>query len=1084
MGVCAWARVSAAPRHPGLGCWRPCVFVCGLLLYPSTPGWGVRCGCVCLDSGLGFASPLLAGVFGSLYVCVRAPPVPRPCWLRHPVWVRALVLGFGLRPATPGWGVGIGVCLCARSSCTPPILAGVSGVGVCAWARVLAAPRYSWRGCWGPCVFMCVLLLYPANPGWDVQCRCVCLGSGFGCAPPLLAGVLGSVCVCVRASPVPRQSWLGCALWGCVLGLGFQLRLATLGWGVTERVCVCVRAPPVPRHSWLGCAVWVCVLGPGFRLRPATSGWGVGVCVCFCACSSSTPPLLDGVCAVGVCARARVLAAPRHSWLGCDWSVCVCVRAPPVPCHSWLGSAVWVCVLGLGFRLRPATPGWGVGLFVCLCAHSSCTPPLLAGVCGVGVCAWARVSAAPRHSWLGCWGLFVFVCALLLYAATPGWGVRCVFVCLGSGFGCAPPILARVLQCVCVCVRALLVPRQSRLRCAVWVCVLGLRFRLRPATPGLAVGSCVSVCTLSLYPANPGWVLWSVGWVPDAVVPFSTPGAGAPGFTGLLRGARGGRPETALFVPAACPSRGRSAGLTPRRIRPRLRDRVVPGRFLQPRSWAACVAVVWRVWTRSLTCPVSPTARLSTGDSAGASRLFCVDVDSATFGSDDATPRSFACVRVRAPLGRVGGTGLLGVFWCASPLSVVGFAVLFFCLAPFGLALPCLWLLLRFFLIFCAPVVSCVPCLPAQGALGLAVLLSYRLPPPFCFSFFLSFLPPPFSCPPFFACLAPVVFCFGFFSLPFFFAVVCRLCGARVDGVSCAVVYAGVCCCGCCAAGAGLRLRRVVQCSLVVPGLCVLLRVVMRVSGGAMLAAFLFCVLPLLPCLCALSSGLVLRRLRPVVALWCCGGVRLLRQVLSCCFASGWCVFWWSLWCGVLPRCGVLCGADRPPPPASPVCCALPSFRECAACAPCPPRLVLVPCGVHCCASCCVVLRSVVCFVFCPVLCGVLVLGLVLAPCCAARCCDRSCCGAFVVFCCCLLLRSLLVFFWRCSLPFLWCSGLFLSVWCSVLLPVWSCCGAFLCWFLLRCAVWCSVVPWCVSWFCAVLFVSLQCFGRVLPPSL
>ena len=71
---------------------------------------------------------------------------------------------------------------------------------------------------------------------------------------------------------------------------------------------------------------------------------------------------------------------------------------------------VWV-VVGFGFRLRPATPGWGVGVCVCLCTCSACTSPLLAGVCGVGVCAWARVSAAPRHSWLGC---AVWVCVLQL----------------------------------------------------------------------------------------------------------------------------------------------------------------------------------------------------------------------------------------------------------------------------------------------------------------------------------------------------------------------------------------------------------------------------------------------------------------------------------------------------------------------------------------------------------------------------------------------------------------------------------------------------------------------------------------------
>ena len=426
-----------------------------------------------------------------------------------------LGLRFRPRPATPGCVVG----LCACSAFTQPLLARVRGVGVCVWARDLAAPRQSWLGCWA----VCVLRLHPATPGTGGRCGCVCLGSGFGCAPPLLAGVLGCVCALLA-----------------------------------------------PSHFWHGCAVWVCVFGLGFRLRPATPGSGVGLC----ACSACTQQLLARVRGVCVCVWGRDSAAPRHSWLGC-WAVCVlrlhpatpgtgarcrcvclgsgfgcalpllagvlgCVRAPLAHSHSWHGCAVWVCVFGLGIRLRPATPGWGVGL----CAYSACTQPLLARVRGVGVCVWARVSAAPRHSWLRCWA----VCVLRLHPATPGTAARCGCVCLGSVFGCAPPLLVGVLGCAC----APLAPSHSWHGCAVLVCVFGPGFRLRPAIPGWGVWLCAcSACTLPLLarvrgvgvcvwarvsaaprtpgwgvrwvsvlglgfwlrPATPGWVLWCLGWL-------------------------------------------------------------------------------------------------------------------------------------------------------------------------------------------------------------------------------------------------------------------------------------------------------------------------------------------------------------------------------------------------------------------------------------------------------------------------------------------------------------------------------------------------------------------------------------------
>ena len=131
-----------------------------------------------------------------------------------------------------------------------------------------------------------------------------------------------------------------------------------------------------------------------------------------------------------------------------------------------------------------SSSGWGVRGCVCWCPRSACTPPLLAGVCGMGVCVWARVSAAPRDSWLGCWGVCVLVSALRLYPATPGCGVRRGYVCFGSVLGCTPPLLAGVCSAaVGVWARVLAAPRHSWLGCG-GVCLLVCAPRLHPATPG------------------------------------------------------------------------------------------------------------------------------------------------------------------------------------------------------------------------------------------------------------------------------------------------------------------------------------------------------------------------------------------------------------------------------------------------------------------------------------------------------------------------------------------------------------------------------------------------------------------------
>ena len=413
-----------------------------LCLYPATPSWGVRLGCVCLGSGSGCALPLLAGVLGCVCVFV--------CALR-------------LYPATPGWGVRCGcVCFGSGSGGTPPLLAGVLGC---------------------VCVFVCALRWYPATPGSGAPCGWVCFGSGFGSAPPPLAGVLG--CACARSACTPPLLAGVCWVGGCA-------------WTLVSAA---------PRHSWLGC--WgVCALVCALRFHPATPGWGVQcVCVCFASGFGCAPPLLAGC---GVCVR--------------------------------------------------------------LFARSSCTPPPLAGVCGVAVCARAQVLAAPRHSWLGCWAVCMFVCALRLYPATSGWGSWCLRWVLPGTCSCT------VVCCVLCALPGFAAP--------------GGHCRLAPVrAPWLWPAACLSgvprgpalVCSASSGPVALGAPVGS----PDAVVPL-------PNLGGCARHVEAGREPGCLCLPLApaeagalgslrvVPVRGPAMGLS-------LAGSSGVGLGLRALRWFACV---------------------------------------------------------------------------------------------------------------------------------------------------------------------------------------------------------------------------------------------------------------------------------------------------------------------------------------------------------------------------------------------------------------------------------------------------------------------------------------------------------------
>ena len=503
------------------------------------------------------------------------------------------------------------------------------------------------------------------------------------------------------------------------------------------------------------------------------------------------------------------------------------------------------------------------------------------------------------------------------------------------------------------------------------------------------------------------------------------PGAFASRFTGRLRGTRGGQPRAGFMVPLARPHSGRSAGVAPRRTRSGARSRVPPAGSLRRRSWAACAAVFWRMWTRVLMRLVSPTVRHSTGDSDRSARVLSVDVDASPFGSEDAMPvpgRVCVCLLFLAGSGGQASrahSGAAHLSCCRScpllcflrPLRA-GFALLL-CgfllfagappslahlrLPPFGLRVPFWCVFFSFpcfgFLFggFCLP--GTTP--PSVFFSGLrfpalhSLLPFFRPSPPLALSFFfccfscLCPLPPPHPAPfpPYGASFphpggvggaslrfatplllaAPVVVCPAVWSL-------CRVCAfVRATGCVARVLLGAVLLrCSCC-----------VLCLLSV--CCCMCCLWCPQPAPALVATFAWS---------SLSSRSVVPCVRAVVPpLFCAGALPL------CCFvpASR------APWCCPLPCCGASCAAGSPLPP--------------------PGLSLLVSCGVLCRVVSRPPVRSGVCVPLCPVRAGACAgfAGSRAAPRPAvggsSRCCDVARC-VVVVLCrvagavCCLLLVS------------------------------------------------------------------------------
>ena len=357
-------------------------------------------------------------------------------------------------------------CLCLGPGCgwvwvsvTPPVLAGVSGrcvrgrfvvsslfcrLGFVVFAVGLGfwpAPHLSWLGVWD--VRGCVRALpAPHRSGfWCAVWACV-LGSGFRLRP---ATPWGGVGVCVRSCA--RSAWSPAPPgWGCCAGVCCWCPAPATLAGASGCVCVCARAPLVPRLSWLGCAVWACVLGPGLGCAPpflvGLSGvfflgggrvllWlcGVGRWLSLSRALWSLPPhplslglgrwlFFFSVPAWCVCAR---FGCPLSRWAAppglvlpvlAGWSPCAPLGGPVFGAF-WVGGLAASC--GVGGRFG------GCGPF-------SRPPPPLFYFWGGSACSslclpWAGARTGPHSVWSS--GLLLAVAFCLAVSRPHGSGGLC-----------------------------------------------------------------------------------------------------------------------------------------------------------------------------------------------------------------------------------------------------------------------------------------------------------------------------------------------------------------------------------------------------------------------------------------------------------------------------------------------------------------------------------------------------------------------------------------------------------------------------------------------------------------------------------
>ena len=727
-GVFPWPLGSCSPVcPPGVFCC-----VCGVLghlapvhrfarryavLGVPCPGPLDSCSPVCPVRVLCCVS----GVLGPLAPCHRCPrsvccvgcAVSWATWLLF-TGVPARCVVFGVRCPGP-LGSCSPVCSLGVLCCVCRVLGYLAPIHRCARSVCCVACAVSWAP-W---------LLFTSVPAWCVALLLRCPGQLGSCSPLCPFGVLCWVCgVLGYLAPVHRCARSVCCVACAVSWAPWLLFTGVPAWCVALLVRCPGQLGSCSPVCPFGVLCWVCgVLGH------LATGRRCARSVCRVACTVSWAPWL---LFSGVPARCAVLGVRCPGPLGSCSTVCplrvfCCVRGvlgPLAPVHrcarsvcgvgcavSW---ATWLLFTGVPARcavLRVRCPG---PLGSC---SPVCPPGVLCCMCGVLAPSllFTGVLARCVVPWIACAGV-------RFGAHTRPSGQR-LFV---AGRGGVPSGRALVHQdggCFVACRgwvpsgRALVHPdggcslaRRGWVRCrartrpsgrrlvllgtcsgALVRCVLcplsgfaapGSRCCLAPVRgPWLWLAAC-----LSGVPRGPAWCaaprpvrsLSVLRWAFPAPCCLSPARGLAP--LALLGGCAGhaeaGRGPGSLCLPLAHAEAGALGSLRVVPVRGPAMGLSLAGPF---GVGLGLRALRWLAWVDPVTDGSDFPYRSSLdGGLAGAPRLFRVDPDTSSCGSEGITPGSRSCVRVLVRPGQVGRAGLRGAFWCASPFPL---AALSFCFA-------------------------------------------------------------------------------------------------------------------------------------------------------------------------------------------------------------------------------------------------------------------------------------------------------------------------------------------------------------------------------------------------------------------